>query len=80
MGFYEEVIGIYQGRAVQEGENCLQLEVSGRRILIPLGDDEWRLARRLLSKIRIGQRIGLIHLPEAKPEVRARVIRGDKER
>ena len=80
LGFYEEVIGIYKGRVVQDGENCIQLEVNGRRLFIPLSDDEWRRARRLLSKVSIGQKIGVIHLPEAKPQVRVRVIRGGKER
>jgi len=78
LGFYEEVIGIYQGRAVQDGETCLQLEVNGRRLFIHLSDDEWVLAKRVLSDVSIGQRIGAMLLPEAKPEVRVRVIRGGK--
>ncbi len=74
LGFYEEVIGTYQGRVVQDGEGCLQLELNGRRLLFPLTDDEWRLAGRILSKVSIGERIGLIHLPEVQPQVRLRRV------
>ena len=80
LGLYEEVIGTFRGRSVHDGEDCLELDVNERRLSIPLLEDEWSRAERVLSNASIGQRVGLIHIPEARPDVRVRVIESSKKK